>query len=76
MHNYQRLVKGKDRCLLLMHPEDMQRQGLSDLQAVRIESRVGSLQATVQALSGTKPLRQWLTAVSDGVASLTAVDDD
>lgn len=55
MHNYQRLVKGKDRCLLLMHPEDMQRQGLSDLQAVRIESRVGSLQATVQASTDMMP---------------------
>lgn len=44
--------------------------------AGRLAEFVARLQATVQALSGTKPLRQWLTAVSDGVASLTAVDDD
>jgi anaerobic selenocysteine-containing dehydrogenase len=29
MHNYDRLMKGKDRCTLLMHPEDAARLGLS-----------------------------------------------
>ncbi len=55
MHNYQRLVKGKDRCLLLMHPDDMQTQGLTDLQQVELTSRVGSLRATVQATDEMMP---------------------
>ena len=47
MHNYQRLVKGKDRCQLLMNPADMQKHGLNDDQSVAVKSRVGELTATV-----------------------------
>ncbi len=49
MHNYQRLVKGKNRCQLLMHPEDAARLGLDDGQSVKVSSRVGSLTATLSA---------------------------
>ncbi|RMS01081.1 Oxidoreductase, molybdopterin-binding protein [Pseudomonas coronafaciens pv. garcae] len=49
MHNYHRLVKGKPRHQLLMHPEDLQRRGLSDGQQVRVSSRVGVIE--VQVLS-------------------------
>ncbi len=55
MHNYQRLVKGKDRCLLLMHPDDMQAQGFTDLQTVELNSRVGSVRATVQGTDEMMP---------------------
>ena len=44
--------------------------------AGRLAEFVARLQVTVQALSGAKPLRQWLTGVADGITSLTAVDDD
>jgi anaerobic selenocysteine-containing dehydrogenase len=49
MHNYERLVKGKDRCLLLMHPEDAATCGLADGQSARVSSRVGTVNATVHA---------------------------
>jgi len=48
MHNTPRLVKGKARCTLLMHPEDAGARQLSDGQRVTIRSRVGQVQAPVQ----------------------------
>ncbi|HKY89762.1 MAG TPA: molybdopterin-dependent oxidoreductase, partial [Nevskiaceae bacterium] len=47
MHNSERLVKGKERCLLLMHPDDAATRGLSDRHAVRVRSRVGEVRAEV-----------------------------
>ena len=49
MHNYHRLVKGRDRCTLLMHPQDMRSRNIDDGQAVRVSSRVGSLTVPVEA---------------------------
>lgn len=47
MHNYHRLVKGKPRHQLLMHPQDMTARGLADGQQVRIRSRVGEVEVQV-----------------------------
>ncbi|WP_122666040.1 molybdopterin oxidoreductase family protein [Pseudomonas viridiflava] len=49
MHNYHRLVKGKPRHQLLMHPDDLASRGLNDGQQVRVSSRVGVIE--VQVLS-------------------------
>lgn len=49
MHNYQRLVKGKPRHQLLMHPQDLASRGLSDGQQVRVTSRVGIIEVPVVA---------------------------
>ncbi|SQG00052.1 oxidoreductase, molybdopterin-binding protein [Paucimonas lemoignei] len=49
MHNYHRLVKGKPRHQLLMHPEDLASRGLSDGQQVRVSSRVGEIEVQVLA---------------------------
>jgi len=49
MHNSQRLVKGKPRHQLFMHPEDMAIRGLVDGQLVRIRSRVGHVEVEVQS---------------------------
>jgi anaerobic selenocysteine-containing dehydrogenase len=60
MHNSQRLVKGPERCTLLMHPEDARARGLAPGQTVQVRSRVGSV-----------PVRLELTdAVMRGVVSL------
>ncbi|MHC8357725.1 molybdopterin oxidoreductase family protein [Pseudomonas sp. LB3P81] len=48
MHNYHRLVKGKPRHQLLMHPDDLASRGLSDGQRVRVSSRVGMIEVEVQ----------------------------
>jgi anaerobic selenocysteine-containing dehydrogenase len=47
MHNYHRLVKGKPRHQLLMHPDDLSHRGLSDGQWVRVSSRVGAIEVQV-----------------------------
>ncbi|HUH02859.1 MAG TPA: molybdopterin-dependent oxidoreductase [Kofleriaceae bacterium] len=47
MHNSQRLVKGKDRCTLLMHPDDAAARGLGNGDRAAISSRVGSVEAAV-----------------------------
>ncbi len=49
MHNYHRLVKGKPRHQLLMHPEDLARRQLSDGQRVRVSSRIGMIEVEVLA---------------------------
>ena len=43
MHNSRRLVKGKARCRLLIHPHDASRRSISDGMLVEVVSEVGSL---------------------------------
>ncbi len=55
MHNYHRLVKGKPRWQCYMHPEDLAKQGLTDGQAIRIQSRVGEVQTSVVSSDEVMP---------------------
>lgn len=55
MHNFHRLVKGKPRHQLLMHPEDLAGRQLQDGQRVRVTSRVGSIEVDVQASTDMMP---------------------
>lgn len=55
MHNYHRLVKGKPRHQLLMHPDDLAARGLADGQRVSVRSRVGSLEVEVASSSDMMP---------------------
>jgi anaerobic selenocysteine-containing dehydrogenase len=48
MHNSERLVKGKRRCTLLMHPEDAAQRGLAAGQQVRVRSRAGQVIAPLE----------------------------
>jgi len=43
MHNSQRLVKGRDRCTLLIHPADAEAHHVSDGDQVTVQSRVGKI---------------------------------
>jgi len=43
LHNSQRLVKGKSRCTLMLHPETAKQQGVEQGQLVKVTSRVGSV---------------------------------
>ena len=49
MHNYQRLVKGKDRAQLLMNPDDMAAREIADGDKVSLSSRVGTVETVVAA---------------------------
>ena len=55
MHNYHRLVKGKPRWQLLMHPDDMQQRNIEDGTEVIIRSRVGEVQTQVEATEDIMP---------------------
>ncbi|MCA9897542.1 MAG: molybdopterin-dependent oxidoreductase [Ardenticatenaceae bacterium] len=44
LHNSPRLVRGKERCTLLMHPEDAQKRHLADGAQVTVQSRTGTIQ--------------------------------
>lgn len=48
MHNIEPLVKGRDRCTVLMHPDDAAARGLTDGQRARVRSAVGSVELPVE----------------------------
>ena len=55
MHNAPRLIKGKPRHHLLMHPDDLAARGLGDGARVRLRSRMGSIDTDVQASDELQP---------------------
>ncbi|MCB9582938.1 MAG: molybdopterin-dependent oxidoreductase [Polyangiaceae bacterium] len=48
MHNSQRLIKGPERCTLLMHPEDAKARGVTNESRVRLSSEAGSVVVSVE----------------------------
>ncbi|TXS89231.1 molybdopterin-dependent oxidoreductase [Parahaliea maris] len=55
MHNYHRLVKGPERCTLLMHPEDMALRNLQDGMDVTLRSRAGEVRVAVEGSTDMMP---------------------
>jgi anaerobic selenocysteine-containing dehydrogenase len=55
MHNSQRLVKGPERCTLLMHPDDARARGLAQGQTVQVRSRVGSISVRLELTDAVMP---------------------
>jgi anaerobic selenocysteine-containing dehydrogenase len=55
MHNHHRLMKGKPRCQLLMHPDDVAKEGWQSGMVVTIESRVGAIDAELAASDDMMP---------------------
>jgi anaerobic selenocysteine-containing dehydrogenase len=60
MHNLRSLTKGPSRAQLIMHPDDAAARGLADGVQVRVSSRAGAVEATLQVSDG----------ISRGVVSL------
>jgi anaerobic selenocysteine-containing dehydrogenase len=52
MHNVAKLMTGKPRCTLLVHPDDAGRLGVRDGESVRMSSRVGSVVVPVEIDDG------------------------
>ncbi|WP_151086368.1 molybdopterin-dependent oxidoreductase [Hymenobacter baengnokdamensis] len=48
MHNLPRLIKGRPRCTLHLHPADAAARHLTEGQLVRVRSRVGSIELLVE----------------------------
>ena len=55
MHNSERLVKGRERCTLLMHPQDASARGLRDGERVRVASRAGMVEAPLELSDEMRP---------------------
>ncbi len=55
MHNSERLVRGKNRCTLQMHPRDAGARTLIEGESVRVESRVGSVIVPVEITNSVMP---------------------
>ena len=48
LHNVPALMKGRDRCTLLMHPDDARSRGLSDGDVVAVKSQAGRIEVPVE----------------------------
>jgi len=55
MHNVERLIKGKPRCTILMHPTDAAHRRLASGQKVVVQSRVGSIVLPVEVSEEIMP---------------------
>jgi anaerobic selenocysteine-containing dehydrogenase len=55
MHNLPILMRGKDRCTLLVHPVDAEARGLSHGGQARVRSRVGEVIAPVEVTDAVMP---------------------
>ena len=55
MHNFHRLVKGKNRCTLLMHPRDIEERQLRSRDQVTLTSRAGSVEVQLEASEDMMP---------------------
>ena len=55
LHNSQRLVKGKPRCTLMLHPDDAAERGLADGAIARVTSRVGRVEVAVEITPDIQP---------------------
>lgn len=55
MHNSEKLVAGKARCVLWMHPLDAQHRELRPLQTVVVQSRVGQVTVPLHVTEDIRP---------------------
>ncbi|MBT6499364.1 MAG: molybdopterin-dependent oxidoreductase [Deltaproteobacteria bacterium] len=55
LHNVPRLVKEKERCHLLMHPDDLLERRIADGDRVEVSSRVGRVEVSVKASDEIMP---------------------
>jgi anaerobic selenocysteine-containing dehydrogenase len=55
MHNVPALMKGRDRCTLLIHPDDAARCGVTDDDVVTVKSAAGEIKVPVEITSAIKP---------------------
>ncbi|MEN9609991.1 MAG: hypothetical protein RLZZ628_805 [Bacteroidota bacterium] len=60
LHNSERLVKGRNRCTLLIHPADANALNIDNQQIVKVNSRVGAIELPAE----------WSTAMMRGVVCM------
>lgn len=55
MHNVHLLVKGKERCTLIMHPQDAADRGLATGDMARVATHIGAIEAPVEVSDELRP---------------------
>ena len=55
LHNSQRLVKGKSRCTLMIHPELAEQQSIKNGDLVKVTSKVGSIEIEAEVTDELMP---------------------
>jgi anaerobic selenocysteine-containing dehydrogenase len=55
MHNSERLVRGKNRCTLMIHPTDAIKKGILQGSSVKVLSRVGSIELPAEITENIMP---------------------
>lgn len=55
MHNASRLMRGRNRCTLQMHPDDAAQLGLQNQQVVKLSSRVGEIELPLEISAEIMP---------------------
>ncbi len=90
LHNSHRLVKGKNRCTLMVHSRDASRLGLQNGQEAEVKSRVGKVMIEVEVTDDImpgvvsiphgwghkRPGVNWQTAVAHAGVSLNDLTDE
>ena len=55
LHNIESMVKGRDRCTAMLHPDDAAARGLADGDHVVVSSRVGAIELPLEASEDMRP---------------------
>jgi len=55
MHNSHRLVRGRDRCTVMIHPDDATERGVDQGQRVEVASRTGSIELPAELTDAMMP---------------------
>ncbi len=55
LHNSRRLVKGPDRCTLLIHPDDAGARGIADSDTVSVSSNVATVELAAEVTENMMP---------------------
>ncbi len=55
LHNVSALMKGRDRCTLLMHPDDAASRGVGNGDTVTVRSSAGRIEVPVEVTDAIKP---------------------
>lgn len=55
LHNIESMVKGRDRCTVLLHPDDAAARGLCDGDRVAVSSRVGTIEVPLEVSEDMRP---------------------
>jgi len=63
MHNFHRLVKGRDRCTLMVNPADAEKEGWQEGDRVTVSSRAGSVVTQVEI---TASIRRGVVSLPHG----------